>query len=84
MFSVPKYSAILDEIRKDRKVEGLFGTDLQEVDTRRKTAIFKTADGTLEREYDLLHVVPKMGPHDFIKNSPLGQYSLSQLIHADT
>lgn len=71
MFSVPKYSAILDEIRKDRKIEGLFQTDLIEVDQDRRKAIFKAGDSAVERDYDLLHVVPKMGPHDFMKSSPL-------------
>lgn len=77
MFSVPKYSKILDEIRKDRGVEGLFGHDLVEVDAKRKVATFKAGEKTVQREYDLLHAVPKMGPYDFMKSSPLGELSLS-------
>lgn len=73
MFSVPKYSKILDEIRKDRGVEGLFGHDLVEVDSKRKVATFKAGDKMVQREYDLLHAVPKMGPYDYMKSSPLGE-----------
>ena len=79
MFSVPKYSKILDEIRKDRGVEGLFGHDLVEVDAQRKLATFKAGEKMVQREYDLLHAVPKMGPYDFMKSSPLGKLSLIPL-----
>ncbi|KAK0631572.1 hypothetical protein B0T14DRAFT_416292 [Immersiella caudata] len=67
MFGVPKYSAKLEELRKERGVEGLFGHDLVEVNGDK--AVFKVGEGTVEKRFDLLHVVPKMGPHGFIKES---------------
>lgn len=72
MFSVPEYSAVLEELRQKRQIEGLFKTNLIKVDYKNKVATF-TRDGQadLEREFDLLHVSPPMGPLDFIKNSPL-------------
>lgn len=71
MFGVPKYSAKLEELRKERGVEGLFQHDLVAVDGN--NAVFARPDGKeqVTRKFDLLHVVPKMGPHAFVKNSPL-------------
>ncbi|OIW22651.1 sulfide quinone reductase [Coniochaeta ligniaria NRRL 30616] len=71
MFGVPKYSAELDRLRRDRHVEGLFEQDLVAVEG--DTAVFAVPDSTsrVTKRFDLLHVVPKMGPHEFVKSSPL-------------
>ncbi|KAK0717441.1 Sulfide:quinone oxidoreductase [Lasiosphaeria miniovina] len=72
MFGVPKYSAKLEELRKERGVEGLFQHDLVAVEGN--TATFSRADEggkQVTRKFDLMHVVPKMGPHAFVKSSPL-------------
>lgn len=71
MFGVPKYSAKLEELRKERGVEGLFQHDLTAVEGN--TATFARPDGKerVTKQFDLLHVVPKMGPHAFVKDSPL-------------
>jgi sulfide:quinone oxidoreductase len=71
MFGVPKYSAKLEELRKERGVEGLFQHDLVAVEGN--TATFARPDGQekVKKQFDLLHVVPKMGPHAFVKNSAL-------------
>ncbi|KAK3387378.1 hypothetical protein B0H63DRAFT_521434 [Podospora didyma] len=72
MFGVPKYSAKLEELRKERGVEGLFQHDLVAVEGNKAT-FSNDADGGKEvtRDFDLMHVVPKMGPHAFVKSSPL-------------
>ena len=69
MFGVPKYSAKLDELREERGVEGLFQHDLVAIDGN--TATFARPDGAekVTKKFDLLHVVPKMGPYAFVKNS---------------
>lgn len=71
MFGVPKYSAKLEEMRKERGVEGLFQHDL--VSINGSDATFARPDGQdkVTKKFDLLHVVPKMGPHAFVKDSPL-------------
>lgn len=71
MFGVPKYSAKLEELRKERGVEGYFQHDL--VSINGNTATFALPDGKekVKKEFDLLHVVPKMGPHAFVKTSAL-------------
>ncbi|KAH6876635.1 Sulfide:quinone oxidoreductase [Thelonectria olida] len=70
MFGVPKYSAKLEELRKERGVEGLFQHDLISIDSGNK-ATFAVGQEKVTKEFDLLHVVPKMGPHAFVKNSAL-------------
>lgn len=70
MFGVHKYSVKLDNLRRQRGVEGLFQHDLVEVNGNK--AVFTTPGGQkVTRRFDLLHVVPRMGPHQFVAQSPL-------------
>ncbi|PWY69782.1 sulfide quinone reductase [Aspergillus heteromorphus CBS 117.55] len=71
MFAVAKYGAALEALRKERGVEGLFQHDL--VSISGNNATFARPDGQeqVTRKFDLLHVVPKMGPHAFMKTSAL-------------
>ena len=70
MFGVPKYAAALEKLRVERGIEGLFAHDLVSIDGQ--TATFKTGSGEkVEKKFDLLHAVPKMGPHAFVKESAL-------------
>ncbi|KAL4759373.1 Rhodanese-like domain-containing protein [Aspergillus foveolatus] len=71
MFGVPKYNAKLEELRKERGVEGLFQHDLVAIDGKKATFARPNGESSVTREFDLLHVVPKMGPHAFVKNSAL-------------
>ncbi|KAL3446383.1 Rhodanese-like domain-containing protein [Aspergillus insuetus] len=71
MFGVPKYSAKLEELRKERGVEGLFTHDLIAIEGKKATFARPNGAANVTRDFDLLHVVPKMGPHAFVKNSAL-------------
>ncbi|KAL1865919.1 hypothetical protein Daus18300_007031 [Diaporthe australafricana] len=71
MFGVPKYAAKLEELRKERGIEGLFQHDLVAIDGNIATFSRVDTKEQVKRHFDLLHVVPKMGPHAFVKNSPL-------------
>ncbi|PKY01175.1 FAD/NAD(P)-binding domain-containing protein [Aspergillus campestris IBT 28561] len=71
MFAVPKYSATLEALRKERGVEGLFQHDLVSVDGNNATFARAETKDQVTKRFDLMHVVPKMGPHGFVKNSPL-------------
>ncbi|KAL5603779.1 hypothetical protein FOVSG1_006529 [Fusarium oxysporum f. sp. vasinfectum] len=74
MFGVPKYSQKLDDLRNQRGVEGLFQHDLVAVEGN--TAVLARPDGqNVKKHFDFLHAVPKMGPHDFVKNSALANES---------
>ena len=71
MFGVPKYSERLNELRQQRGVEGLFEHDLVAIEGNE--AVFARPNGAeqVRKQFDLLHVTPKMGPLATIKNSPL-------------
>ncbi|SJX61277.1 related to sulfide:quinone oxidoreductase, mitochondrial precursor [Sporisorium reilianum f. sp. reilianum] len=71
MFGVPKYSERLNELRQQRGVDGLFEHDLVAIEGN--TAVFARPNGAeqVRKQFDLLHVTPKMGPLQVIKNSPL-------------
>ncbi|KAH8812307.1 hypothetical protein F5884DRAFT_785055 [Xylogone sp. PMI_703] len=71
MFGVPKYSAALEEARKERGVEGLFQHDLTAIDGNTATFVRQDTKEQVKKHFDFLHVVPKMGPHSFVKNSTL-------------
>lgn len=71
MFGVPKYADVLDRLRLQRGIQGSFQHDLVSVDDG-QVATFACGDASpVQKKFDLLHVVPKMRPHDFVKNSPL-------------
>ncbi|KAL2163787.1 hypothetical protein VTH06DRAFT_5846 [Thermothelomyces fergusii] len=71
MFGVPKYNAALEALRQERGVEGLFSHDLVEIDGNEAVFALPDGKGTVRRPFDLLHAVPKMGPHPFVRDSPL-------------
>lgn len=72
MFSVPKYSEALNNLRIERKIRGEFQHNLVSIDASKRIATFAKSDGTkVEADYNMLHVTPPMGPLDFIKKSPL-------------
>ncbi|SPN99122.1 probable Sulfide:quinone oxidoreductase, mitochondrial precursor [Cephalotrichum gorgonifer] len=72
MFGVPKYSAELEKLRRERGVEALFQHDLISIDDGNKATFARPGGSdTVTRRFDFLHAVPKMGPHAFVKNSPL-------------
>ena len=71
MFSVKKYSDALNALRAERGVGGFFAHNLVGVDAAAHKATFKTADGTVDADYTLLHVSPPMGPLDALKGAPI-------------
>jgi len=76
MFAQPYYAGHLNKIRQEKGIDAHFNTNLVEIKTGDKTAVFDVIDGPnkgqkLEQEFGLLHVVPPMGPLDVIKESPL-------------
>ncbi|KAI3321283.1 FAD/NAD(P)-binding domain-containing protein [Xylariaceae sp. AK1471] len=73
MFAVPKYSQVLDALRRERNVEGLFQHNLVAVDAKKKVATFKNlAEGaSVQREFGFLHVVPPQKPWDWVAKSKI-------------
>ncbi|KAH8167896.1 hypothetical protein CIB48_g353 [Xylaria polymorpha] len=73
MFAVPKYSQVLETLRKERNVEGLFQHNLVAVDAEKKVATFKNlaGDSSVQREFGFLHVVPPQKPWDWVAKSKI-------------
>lgn len=71
MFGAPKYSARLEELRLQRGVEGLFQHDLLSIEGNTATFALPEGKEPVKKKFDLLHVVPKMGPYEFVKSSAL-------------
>ena len=71
MFSVKKYSEALNALRLQRGVGAHFQHNLVGVDAAARKATFKTADGTVDVDYTLLHVSPPMGPLEVMKGQPI-------------
>ena len=71
MFGVPKYNATLTKMQQERGVNALFQHDLVSIEGNK--AVFARPDGAdpVTKQFDLLHVAPKMGSPAFIKNSIL-------------
>ena len=67
IFSVKKYADALEELRIQRGVGIALKHNLISVDPEAHKATFKTADGTVDTDYTLLHVSPPMGPLDVMK-----------------
>lgn len=72
MFSVPKYSEVLNDLRKERGVGAEFKHNLVAIEDNGTTAVFERPDAEpVRRSFDFLHVTPTMGPPDFLKQSPI-------------
>lgn len=71
IFSVKKYADALEELRIQRGVGIALKHNLISVSPEVHKATFKTADGTVDVDYTLLHVSPPMGPLDIMKGQPI-------------
>lgn len=83
MFSVPKYSEVLNQLREERGVGGYFKHNLVAIED--KTAVFNVGEGKEERiPFDFLHVTPTMSPPAFLKNSPIADAAGYAEVKPDT
>lgn len=73
IFDVEKYAKTLNEVIKRKDIITKFRTDLIEVRSDDKEAVFEYLDSgeTETVKYDMLHVTPPMSSPRFIKESPL-------------
>ncbi len=71
IFSVKKYADALEELRIQRGVGIALKHNLISVNSEAHKATFKTADGSVDVDYTLLHVSPPMGPLGVMKGQPI-------------
>jgi sulfide:quinone oxidoreductase len=73
IFAVDRYARTLEDVTSRRGIEVQLKQDLVELKPDSREAVFQHIE-TGEQQvirYDMIHVTPKMGPPDFVKNSPL-------------
>lgn len=73
IFAVDPYASTLEEIVQRRNIDVQLNQDLTEIRPESKEAVFQNIESDEQKtiKYDMIHVTPKMGPPDFVKNSPL-------------
>lgn len=79
IFGVPKFAAALMPVAAEKNIELLFTHKLVEVKADQKIAVFEktteaqgqTKTEMIEMPYDLLHVVPPMSAHSYVRDSGL-------------
>ncbi len=73
IFGVEKYKKLLERIVEERGIQTHFRRNLIEIRGGEKEAVFENLE-TGETEtvpYEMIHVTPPMGPHDFMIGSPV-------------
>lgn len=73
IFPVDPYATTLEQMTKRKGIEVKLQHNLKEIRPNTREAIFVNLDTNedVTVKYDMLHVTPKMGPRDFVKNSEL-------------
>jgi sulfide:quinone oxidoreductase len=73
IFAVDRYARTLEEATSRRNIDVQLNQDLVEIRPDSKEAILQHIESEELKtiKYDMIHVTPKMGSPDFVKNSPL-------------
>ncbi len=73
IFAVDRYARTLEAAVQRRDIDVRLNRDLVEIRPESKQAVFQIQESDQQETiaYDMIHVTPKMGPPDFLKNSPL-------------
>lgn len=73
IFAVDRYARTLEDAVDRRGIDVQLNQDLIEIRPEAKQAVFQKLESTEQKtiKYDMIHVTPKMGPPDFVKDSPL-------------
>jgi sulfide:quinone oxidoreductase len=73
IFAVDRYARTLEEAVQRRSIDVRLMHDLVELRPDSREAVFQILETDEQKtiRYDMIHVTPKMGPPDFLKNSPL-------------
>lgn len=73
IFAVDRYARTLESAVERRNIDVQLNQDLIEIRPESKEAVFQILESDEQKtiKYDMIHVTPKMGPPDFVKNSPL-------------
>lgn len=76
IFQVPRYANTLEQVLERKQIITNYNKNLVEIIAEKREAIFEDTQ-TLKREtvpYSMIHVVPPMGPPNFIKESEISDH----------
>ncbi|MDP7320759.1 MAG: FAD/NAD(P)-binding oxidoreductase [Bacteriovoracaceae bacterium] len=71
IFGVEKYRNALEKVLERKNLHPSYEHNLIEIDGSNKRAIFDHNGQRVEKEFEMIHVVPPMSAPDFIAKSPL-------------
>ena len=71
LFGVPIVSEKIRMLFGDRGIEPIYSHVLRAIDPGAKRATFDTPDGSVEMDYDYIHVIPPQRAPDFVRQSGL-------------
>ncbi len=73
IFAVDRYATTLEAAVARRDIDVQLNLDLVEIRPETREAVFQVMESDEQKtiKYDMIHVTPKMGPAEFVKNSPL-------------
>jgi len=71
LFSVPIVHEKVRMLFEERGVKVNYDRLLESIDLGKRIAVFKTALGPVELQYDFINVIPPMRASDAVRNSPL-------------
>merc|ERR1712038_1522451 len=73
IFPQPDYAKAQEKLLAERNISVFKSQNLIKIDPSENTAIFTSTNGDIiEREYEMIHIVPPQGPLDVCKESGLG------------
>ncbi len=71
VFAVPPVAEKVSSLFEERGVGVRYDHVLQSIDPGARRAVYRTPDGTVELDYDFIHVVPPMHAPEAVRASPL-------------
>lgn len=71
LFAVPPVNEKVKQLFSERSIEALYSHVITAIDPQARRATYRTPNGAVTLDYDMIHVIPPMSAPTSVKNSPL-------------
>jgi len=71
LFAIPKVNDKVTKLFASRDIEPLYSHVLTSIDPDARRATYRTPNGAVALDYDMIHVIPPMSAPSAVRNSPL-------------
>ncbi len=78
LFGVPVVDARVKEMFAQRDIDPMYNHVIHSIDVDAKKATYRTPNGLVTLDYDMIHVIPPMSAPPAVRNSPLAWKTGSQ------